>query len=300
MKTIKVSTTLALAVLSGGLLAASAAKVPPATESYGVSISFDTAPTIHYVYGVPVPTNQVAFTTWESVNTDGSGKISGVTGLTIPFLDDSNNIMGYADLVVNVTGTIKGTPPDATVKMNLKGNGVSFSSDNTTTGAASISLNFTGTPQANHSILGTFSGTVKTGLPDVNSGKPIKVKNDAAIIRTGDVNWSDVDVVGGVTLVGSKLYSAGWLADENVPYSGSGSVNKGKFKATLKGVAWGKGSQESLSGTTAVVTNGFVTIGTNQFPIQITIPANITAKGKIAGQSFTASGSTVDYFDFED
>ncbi len=305
MKKLQVS-LLALSLLAGGSLAASAAAVHTGSD-YDVTISWtNPAPTsIFLLENVPVPDTNASVNVQvlqDDVSTDGSGKIDGAAVYRITFSSGASNntVLAIADIVCDVSGVInlKGATPTATVQ--IKGNGASVDSTGVI-GVANLSLKFTGSPTNINStgstkFTGNFTGTVKVGLASVNGGKPINVGSKGNT-TTGSAGGFGLPLSfdGQVVQSDTKLYMIGFVSDGG-GFNGNGNVNskQGKYTANLQGFAFAKGSTLSLSGTTGTQTNVWFQFGTNP-PVQATIsvPGTADAKGKIAGQTVKATGGVV-------
>ncbi len=305
MKKAQVS-LLALSLLAGGTLAASAAATHTGSD-YDVTIAWtNPAPTsIFFLEGVPVPDTNTSVNVTvlnDDVTTDGGGKIDGAAVYRITFLSGASNntVLAIADIVCDVSGVInlKGATPTATVQ--IKGNGASVDSAGVI-GAANLSLKFTGSPTnltrtGSTTFTGNFTGTVKVGLASVNGGKPINVgaKGNTATGSAGGFGIG-LSFDGQVVQSDTKMYIIGFVGDGG-GFNGNGSINskQGKYTANLQGFAFAKGSTLSLSGTTGSQTNVWFQFGTNP-PVQATIsvPGTADAKGKVAGQTIKATGGVV-------
>jgi len=297
MRKLKVGLS-ALSLIAGGLFAASAASTPNTGSSAPIFIDFGTnAQRIFYVGGLPVATSNASQTVnviFDRVDTDGAGKVEGVAYITINYAGSGTNegAAGSANFIVDVTGSItsKGNPSVATASLNMKGNGYSTDASGVINGA-SLTLKFTGTPNADNAFAGTLTGTVKLGTKTISGNTTDKIDQPATIENTESVPF---DVFANVVEFNTKFWAAGTLADGFLPVSGSGSVNtkKGTYSANLKGIGvFGKGSSAKLTGTTTVATNGFITVGTNEnVPVIITIPGTADATGKVLGQKLNATG----------
>jgi len=292
MRKLKVGLS-ALSFIAGGIMAASAASTPNTGSSASIFIDFGTnAQRIFYVGGVPVSTdtNGNVNVIFSRVDTDGAGKIEGVAYITISYSGDTNG-SASANFIVDVTGSIttKGNPPVATASLNLKGNG--YSTDGSgKINQASLALKFTGTPNGDNVFAGTLSGTVKLGTKTITGDTTDKVDGAATIDNTESAAF---DVFANVVEFNTKFWAAGDVADGFIPVSGTGSVNskKGSYSANLKGIgAFGKGSSAKLTGTTQVVTNGSIIVGSNEVPVTIVIPGTADATGKVLGQKLNATG----------
>lgn len=276
MKSIRRS-TLALSLTAGVIVAVSSVWAgPPEGETANVAVGFTNTTQIYYVTDIALPTDGSVVGYYERVMTDGSGKIDGVTSLAISLRDQGTEV-GTASIVADVNGSIVNQGSSIKVTMTFKGNG--YSTDGTTDGKSTLNLKFVGMANGNE-IVGTFNGKIVTGVKSINNGKPIVVKDEPGTI---DYSYTyPFNLFGQVVNVGNKLYSAGQMCDGQYPFNSSGTLNtkQGTFKATMTGVAWGRGAKVNLSGTTQVVTNGTT----------VTIPDEVTATGKVAGQKIDASG----------
>jgi hypothetical protein len=303
MRKLKVGLS-ALSFIAGGIMVASSATPKTHTGSTAdVNISFgDTngAQQIYFVGGLPTASSNANQTIDVGVNiveTDGAGKIEGVAYLTITYGGDTNS--GSANFIVDVTGSItsKGNPSVATVSMNLKGNG--YSTDgNGLVNQASLSLKFTGTPNSDGVIAGKLNGSVKLGTKLITGNTTDPVKDAPAVITESGSAPFNINVR--IVEIDTKFWAAGSMVgsgtnpqDGEIPVSGSGTIKNTSYSASLKGIGFGKGSSAKITGTTAVATNGFITVGTNDpVPVLITIPGTAKATGKVVGQKLDAGNGT--------
>src|SRR3954447_17050510 len=145
MKKLKVG-LMALSLIAGGMCAASAATTPSPGSRADILIDYGSnAPNIFFVNGVPLPTNGVVETQFDSTETDGAGKVDGAVALRISFTSGSDTNLtetAHADITASVTGSIVTKGSTVTANISIKGNG--FSSDGTNSGDASVSLKFVG------------------------------------------------------------------------------------------------------------------------------------------------------------
>jgi hypothetical protein len=306
MKKVKVS-LLALSLLAGGSLAASAAAAAPGTGSdYRVIINWSsnattTAAPIFFITDAPVTGTNGTFIAQvlpsrSSVFNDGSGKVDGAAVYRVTLGSSGTNgaSTAAADMVCTVTGniTLKNSVP--TVTLNIKGNGASIDSAGTI-GNANMSLKFVGSgsssTNAGDVFTGTFSGTVNTGI---KGSKPFKVDQTTAGTAPA---FADPVIFDGAVVQSpnSKLFTMASIGDATqVTGSGSENVKKQSYTVNTKGFGFSKGANLNLSGATAVVTNLWIILDqTNLTQATIVIPGKADAKGKIAGQAVKATGATV-------
>lgn len=137
-----------------------------------------------------------------------------------------------------------------------------------------------GTNPPSFNIAGLASGTYNSGIKGEST---VKLKNVSATIDDIDytqdmqVNTSIVTFKNSFDVIGRLLAAS--FQDSGLPVIGNGSVKSGKFKMSLKGTAWGKGSNLKLDGTTSgdPSTDGASAIST------------LNANGKVLGQKIKTS-----------
>ena len=177
MKTVKFS-LLALAVLTGGTLAASAKVVPTVVTAHSVDATFtNTTADVWSVDGAPSTTNgivsdasPVEFHPSLTVTTDGSGKITGAG--TVVVVTTNGTPISY--FLVSVSGKISSTVAlagnSSVSALIVKGSGYTVDSNGVPT-AASIVVTFNSNGAAdktNSRIPGILVGNIKGITP----GKP--------------------------------------------------------------------------------------------------------------------------------
>jgi len=283
MKKQKIS-LLALAVLAGGITAASAASKTELSATYYMTATNVVAQVV-FVEEVP---RSLVFQGLQSagdiVSTDGSGKIEGAA--ILEFGTPASN--GYVRYVTSVTGSVKGkenTTPVVDVK--LKGSGYSGLGTNVNgvlelVGTpASLSLAFKSTGPVvttNNTMAGQFNGTIKSGVPVLdNLTGGGKVKNSAAVVDVDTDNATSFEAV--VVQVGNKLSV---VSDTPIDAQGTGKVSSNnRSSMSLKGFGSSKGSSWKLDGTSSQIP--VVGAGTNT-TVTLFSTADVTAK--LFGQQF--------------
>jgi hypothetical protein len=286
MKKVKIS-LLALSVLAGGSLAASAAAAGTTFNAYSLDAAF-TNLTVWSVNGaVTTSSGFPAIDNDTFVSTDGSGKISGGGELTINY--NSNNVP-VSVLFVDISGKISSTTskPTPAVTLMMKGSGYSVQDHTTAQTATPLSCNlkFTGQVSGNSNIVGTVSGTITGNTP--LGTKTAKITNLPVVLQADSFKPFIVADV----LQSSKGQMTIWSTDPFAAFNGTGNVKSGtSYTANLKGVDFSKGSSVSLTGTMGTYTNGVA--GTNS-NISFTAPTTATiSKGSIQGQAVSGAASSV-------
>jgi hypothetical protein len=290
MKRTKLS-ILALAVLAGGTLAASAAAVPTVVQAYSLSISFtnaqaqywsvDTGP---FTTNVESATAPAFFGSGISTSTDGSGKITGAGILSV-----LNNTVGSpaSQFAVNVSGKISATTAAAgtpTVSLTVKGKGYTVNSNGVPT-AANISLTFKSSVVAdnNNRFPGTLTGTVSGLTPGVKAAT--KITAQGAFVRASS-QFASIDT----DIVQSMKGTSGKLVIFSSDTAGSGSVKAGGYTLNGHGTGHHSASSMSVKGTEGSYTNN-VFASTNTIVFSAPTTAAIV-KGKLSGQAVTSAAAS--------
>jgi len=297
MKKIKVS-MLALAVLVGGAVLASASSTPIIYTTYSVSATETNAnpvATSSYwnISGTPTtPSGTYNPEVFNSVDcqTDGSGKIVGAGGVEFAF---GTNPPPYSVFTTSVSGKVSNSGKGSTtVSLQIKGTGMTVTGDGTGQ-PASYTLKFTGTPVPNPDtnssqpliIGGTASVTIKGTTPlgaksYTIKSLPMTMSVDAATLNSVNFN---ADVLQNI-----KSTSSGTMQIFGDSFTGKGTIKSGTYTASIKGVGSDSGQTVTVQGTMGVYTNS---IGTNVVLFTAPTTAGIT-KGKIKGQTLTGVAFT--------
>jgi hypothetical protein len=296
MKTTKFS-VLALAVLAGGNLAASAKPVPTVVTAYSVDATF-TNSTAHVwsVDGAPSTTNgtvsvasPVEFDPSLTVTTDGSGKITGAG--TVVVIATNGTPVSY--FVVSVSGKISSTVASAgspTVSaMIVKGSGYTINSNGVPTAASLVvTFNSNGAGDTTNSrIPGILVGNIK-GITPGNPNSHLGFTNQGYVSASSDLplNLSTFVIQSLKGNTGSAV-----ILSEN--YTGTGTITKtNNYVFTVNGTGLGAGSSLTVKGVEGSYTNAAFGSAT-----EIVFSAPKTAAittGKIKGQAvFSPAASTV-------
>jgi hypothetical protein len=238
------------------------------------------------VHGAPrtVPSAFPAITPSVTVQTDGSGKISGTGSLEI--LYDSTSFP-FSTFVIDIAGKIASSTakPAPVVTMILKGSGYTVDANGVTT-LASASLKFKGEPGPDPSntnrtrIVGLLNGTIHGATP--LGARSAKLVDVVAYINNSSSDTASLrlDIVQGAKSM--LILDTDW--------SGHGSINtrSNTFKLSAHGAHASKGTSLVLSGAMALYTNS---IGTNDIPFNA--PVSLTGKGKISGQAISGTADNV-------
>lgn len=183
---------LALTIVAGGVFAASAGSNPLDTQgfTYKLNAAFtNNPPVIVDISGIPDVTaaNVPILNPGLGVTmTDGAGKIDGVWGVQITNLTGTAPFT-YADMVVDVSGSITASKGVAQAKMTLKGNGRAYDSGflATTNGAATVNMTFASTKGQGVTFRsdseGPFSTNVYVFLNDSTNYNSIDQSHDPVI-----------------------------------------------------------------------------------------------------------------------
>jgi hypothetical protein len=311
MKKIKVS-ILALSVLVGGAVLASAAKSSVTVGATSLVEITNATPLVYLSVGT-LPTGGIFDKTntqfvAAAVDTDGSGKISGVANLQ-NFTFASNSPSAIATFYVTAKGKVSASKMgQASIQISLKGSlGYSASDTNLTTvrsrnnsvaNGGTLNLQFkTAKPAVlvavstnegfvTYAALGTLSGTIKYASKSIGT-TTLKNVPASVIVGVEKITGYDMQVVS----FGKKF--AAIVANTLMDYSvfsntggidgatGTGNVNNNnQFNLTLKSPA---GGNSSLKWKGSVALKDLNIGGTNTVPSETIGAANIT--GKIAGQA---------------
>jgi len=284
MKKTKVG-MLALAVLAGGSLVASAATTET-FRTYWWDAFFPDSTKIWDVSGGPssIATTAPFITSYLDARTDGAGKIMGSGWLGVTY---NSNGVPFSWFVVDMNGKLKSSKPGETsVSATLKGTG--YTADGTGSGNDNkVNLKFTGEPRTNPlntnslTLLGVLSGNIqgKTPLGEKNA----KISDVAALIDDSD--WFQVEFE--VDVLQSQKKLSFWDSE----FTGNGTIKDTSFKATGKGIGSSKGSTLSMEGTLGLYTNT-IGSGTNAVVVPFLAPKSATiTKGRLQGQAVTGSSS---------
>jgi len=294
MKKVKVS-ILALSVLVGGAVLASASS-KSLTIANTTDISLTNAVPLAWSDVFDVPTSLFLVQSNASfngvVNTDSSGKITGVGNLIKTYWNGSS-LIGGSSFYTTVKGKISAsTMAKPSVQMTLSGQGytapavsnalVIIDQQTASSFPGKLSLNFTAknTPAVSNNfqfhILGNLKGTVQPGLAAVNS-KTIQV-NEPGDLVVDFITMPTLDLR--VVVFGTKFAAMLWNTDA----SGQGNISKnGSYTLNLKSASGGNSSLQAKGQIVAVAVPG----NTNN-----TISTINTAdiKGKIEGQAVQTTG----------
>lgn len=324
MKKIKLS-TLAISVLVGGAVAASAAASKLAIANTSLLDVTNTALTWVDVGDVPTSTflNATNFNMGGPVGTDGSGKIIGVGALVMDWPSSGTNQNAFSVILANVSGKISASKPgQPTTQLAIKGNGytvpttsggVMTNTPAANAGAASVNLKFTSKAAPTSTLVtnielvptlpptfvtnvdtvwhiaGTLKGSFKSGIATVADQKKINEAADLVVDRNNVTNFTLT-----VISLGNKI---GLMADDNLGFaSGSATVNKNnQFNGNLKALAMGAGnSSVKVKGTVGSLVTPEPVGGTGTNLISVTTVNSLTdIKGKIQGQAVQGASTGI-------
>ena len=292
MKKIKVS-ILALSVLVGGAVFASAANATTYT-TYHVSAT-ETNPTASFwdVYGAPTtPSGFPEVGSSVSASTDGSGKI---VGAGMVYIDFNTNFIPFSAFTADVSGKIGNKGSATTVSVTVKGTGYTASGDGTGQ-PASYSVKFTGKPGPNPNtnssqkviIVGTGSVSIKGTTP--LGAKSATIKSLPMVINSSSLSFVNIEADVLQTL---KSITSGKQQLFGNSFTGTGTVNTKGYTANVKGVGAEKGNTLTVTGSMGLYTNT-IQVGTSSVVVPFTAPTSATiTKGKIQGQSVSGLASRV-------
>ena len=283
---------LALSVLAGGMLAAVAAT--NTFSAYGLRVNYDNNADakIWSVSGGPLNPADAIYPHFEYdsggqlVDTDGSGKISGVGQWTVTYSPSGTPFSTFYGTVVGKLAGKIGLP--ATVTMTVKADGY-------TVDAAGVATPFKGsfkfTGQAgtnpgnanNPAMVGTLSGSVIGSTPAGAKGFKI------APSRAAYINRSSFGFVG---INADVLQSSrGTMQLLGTEVQGSGSIkNSATYRATVRGVGSNKGVAVMLSGAMALKSD---TIGTNPVTFLAPTTAEILKGSRSNGQALQGAATSI-------
>jgi hypothetical protein len=291
MKKTKVS-LLALAVLAGGTLAGLAETTT--YNAYSLSVNCTNVEAkIWSVSGGPENPPDAIYPQLEyrggSIDTDSSGKVSGVGRWTVTYSGSGTpSSTFYGTVSGKLAGKI-GSP--ATVTMTIKGEGYTVNG----TGFATPfkgNLKFTGQVGASpvnlnvQRMVGTLSGSFSGST--VVGAKGFKIPpGRVAYVPNSSFNYAGI---GANVLQSSK----GKMQLLGTSLQGKGSIKeKTTYKATVKGVGFNKGVSVSFSGAMGLRTDN---VGTNPISFLAPTTAEILKGSKWNGQAIqgAAGGVTAD------
>jgi hypothetical protein len=281
----------ALSLMTGAIITATSALASSQdAELAYISVYFTNSTQVYYIPTAPATLDGTAYPTAVTVWTDGNGKIDGVANLHVVFRNDAKVVEGTADVIADVNGSITTKGTSVKVTMTLKGGGYATSADGKIDGKSTLNLRFTGVLGTN-GIVGTFNGTVVPDVKSINNGKALKLQDSPGVVGSYSERF---DFEGKTVRMGKSVYSTGGMCESYYPYVATGGINlkKDTFKATLNGVAQGRGAKVNLVGTTHEVPNLNTSTDVISVPT-VTVPDEVFATGKVAGQKITASGSRV-------
>ena len=324
MKKIKVS-LLALAVLAGGAIGASAAASSSQGSTFEVDIRMPSNAPISFVSVSDVAYGAAALAISNAnfvgvVDTDGSGKIqgSGFTRLLFaPYVivistnGGVTNVLrtgtGVGDYNTTVSGKISTKNNLPNVQESVKGTGYSSArgtnvvavdgSDGSyvfftdpSAASSSFNVNFTGNAAL---VIVTNGGVQSYNLAGNYKGsvKPGKNVNNGKSIQVNEAALLEVDrsLITDIDLQVVKFGSKFWanVIDEN--FNGSGNISgSGKATANFKGFGFQNGDSFKLTGQQG---NIIIIIGgkTNT----VAFLGSVDISGKFNGQTVSATGATV-------
>jgi hypothetical protein len=298
MKTTKFS-ILALAVLAGGIFAASAAPAPAVVKAYSVDAQFtNITADVWSVDGAPSTTNALVSTAPSlgfhpnlTVTTDGSGKITGAGSLIVNSTNGTALGTPVSYFLVSVSGKISSTVASAgspsVSAMTVKGSGYTVDSNGVPT-AASIVVTFNSNgavDTTNSRIPGLLVGKIK-GITPGNAGSHLGFTNQGFVSASGDLplNLS-------AFLIQSLKGKSGSIVIFSDNYTGTGNITKtNNYVLNVNGTGLGAGSSLTLKGLEGFYTN--TAFGaTNEIVFSAPTNAAIT-KGKIKGQAVVSPAAS--------
>jgi hypothetical protein len=291
MKTTKIS-MLALAVLSGGILAASAAPAPVVWTAYTLDASFTNSTVdVWNVFGGPFTTNVASAATPEfpsslTVATDGSGKITGAGILAILDNTTGTPLSGFN---VTLTGKISSTVATAgtpTVSVTVKGNGYTVNSNGVAT-AASILVKFNSSG-AGDSVTSRIPGTLGGLIKGITPGK---VNSQLIIAQPAFVRATSVPTL---TFASEVVQSSkGAIVLFSSAVTGTGTVTKGtNYVVTANGTGLNSAFSLTVKGVEGSYTNN--AFGSTNLIVFSAPKTAIITKGKSKGQAiFSPAASSL-------
>jgi len=289
MKATKVS-VLALAVLSGGILAASAAPVVWTAYTLGASFTNSTVD-VWTVDGGPFTTNVASaampeFPSSLAVATDGSGKITGAGILAI--LDNTTGTP-LSEFNVSVSGKISSTVATAgspTVTVTVKGNGYTVNSNGVAT-AANILVKFNSIG-AGDSVNDRFAGTLGGLIKGITPGK---VNSQLIIAQPAFVRAFSTPTLNLNSQVVQSSKGAMVLFSSAV--TGTGTVTRGtNYSVTATGTGLNSAYSVTVKGVEGSYTNN--AFGSTNLIVFSAPKTAIITKGKSKGQAiFSPAASSL-------
>ena len=288
MKNTKVS-LLALSVFVMGTLVACAATTTYNTYSFSANYTNPEAK-IWDVSGGPENPADAIYPQLEyqggSVDTDSSGKISGVGRWTVTY---SASGTVYSTIYGTVSGKLAGKiGSPATVTMTFKGDGYTVYGTGLSTPFKG-NLKFTGQVGASPAnlnvqrMVGTLSGTFSGSTPMDSKGFKFP-PNRVGYMPNSDFGYAGVSAN---VLQSSK----GKMEFFGTSIDGNGSIKeKTTYKATVKGIGSSKGVSVSLSGIVGLRTE---TVGSNAVPFLAPATAEILKGSKANGQAIQGLASSI-------
>jgi hypothetical protein len=300
MKTTKFS-ILALAVMAGGILAASAKVVPTVVNAYSVDATFTNATVdVWSVDGAPATTNAtgsvaagLGFHPNLTVATDGSGKITGAGSLIVNSTNGTALGTPVSYFLVSVSGRISSTVASvgspSVSAMTVKGSGWTIDSNGVPT-AASIVVTFNSNgagDTTNSRIPGILVGNIK-GITPGKVGSHLGFTNQGYVSASSDLPLSLSAYV-----IQSLKGNAGSVVILSDNYTGRGNITKtNNYVFNVNGTGLGAGSSLTVKGLEGSYTNTAFE-ATNEIVFSAPTNAAIT-KGKIKGQAvISPAASTV-------
>jgi len=273
MRKIKI-TVLALSICA---LTTTALRAADPLTAYNLDIRYTNNSAQYWsVNGGPTTTGTSflgVFPSGSSVQTDGSGRISGSGELTVTY---NTSGLPYSVFYVDYVGRVfsSATVP-TTVTLLAKGRGYSVDGSGQATAINnSISLKFIGAPGVNPlnknqtKIVGNLSGKIFGATPLGNNPTLPAVQ---AVFTSSSAGF--VRVTPDVLQSGRRMQ----LFDSS--YAGLGTISGSTYKFTGRGYGLGRGALLTFSGFMGAYTN---TIGTNA--VGFTAPISADLKGKVLGQ----------------
>lgn len=302
MKQIKVS-ILALSVLVGGAVFASAASIAILGSTTEVVLTNAPAPLIWYSVEDELPTsallNPERGVRFEAtvVDTDDGGKVSGAGNIIKRYYGntaDTNAVTAISSWYTTVKGSIKASQMGvATIQMTLKGEGYLAPGTNTTVVvpgdnvdafpgkfnlnfkadkkvALPISTNESG--RVTYAVVGNLKGTI---TPAVKGAKQEKIDQTATLV----VDRTAMATISMRVIVSGSKFAAIATNEEIEGGTGTAKIDKnGKYTLNLKPVSGGS-SKLTLKGQIAAVTQPPFT--------NITTISTADVTGKLQGQAVT-------------
>jgi hypothetical protein len=288
MKNTKVS-LLTLSVFVGGALAACADTTT--YNAYSMSANYTNPEAkVWYVDGGPENPADAIYPQLDygggSVDTDGSGKISGVGRWTVRYSASGTT---YSTFYGTVSGKLAGKiGSPATVTMTIKGDGYTVYGTGLSTPFKG-NLKFTGQVGASPAnlnvqrMVGTLSGSFSGSTPMDPQGFKFP-PNRVGYVPDSNFGYAGINAN---VLQSSK----GKMQFFGTSIDGNGSIKeKTTYKATLKGIGLNKGVSVSFSGIVGLRTE---TIGSNAVPFLAPATVEILNGSKANGQAIQGLASSI-------